>query len=184
MGSYGLAKPSACTNTENEKYCFNKGCVYIYIYIRHRALCRVRGNEASELGTHSILLFDGLPNFTNLIQVSTYLEDCFVSINTYLGAPTPSARSNLTTPAEHLQNTCMNREPYSRSCWLILALLVAMLALLVAIWPLLLAIFSPTCPEMFRNRPRQPPECLRHRQGSPQDAQTPLPSLPKVQKNL
>ena len=53
--------------------------IYIYIYIRHRALCRVRGNEASELGTHSILLFDGLPNFTDLIQVSTYLEDCFVS---------------------------------------------------------------------------------------------------------
>ena len=51
--------------------------LYIYIYIRHRALCRVRGNEASELGTHSILLFDGLPNFTDLIQVSTYLVDCF-----------------------------------------------------------------------------------------------------------
>ena len=55
---------------------------HIYLNIRHRALCRVRGNEASELGTHSILLFDGLPNFTDLIQVSTYLEDCFVSINT------------------------------------------------------------------------------------------------------
>ena len=62
------------------------GSIYLnickYTYIRHRALCRVRGNEASELGTHSILLFDGLPNFTDLIQVSTYLEDCFVSINT------------------------------------------------------------------------------------------------------
>ena len=76
----------------------------------------------------------------------------------------------------------MNREPHSRSCWPILALLVAMLALLVAILSLLLAIFSPTCPKMFRNRPRQPPRCLRHRQDSPQDAQTPLPSLPKVQK--
>ena len=136
--------------------------IYIYIYIRHRALCRVRGNEASELGTHSILLFDGLPNFTDLIQVSTYLEDCFVSINTYLGAPTPSARSNITTLAEHLRNTCVNREPHSRSRCLILALLVAMLALLVAILSLLLAILSPTCPKMFRNRPRQPPRCLRH----------------------
>ena len=56
----------------------------------------------------------------------------------------------------------MNREPYSRSCWLILALLVAMLALLVAILSLLHAILSPTCPKMFRNRPRQPPRCLRH----------------------
>ena len=53
-------------------------CMYVCMYIRHSALCRVRGNEASELGTHSILLFDGLPNFTDLIQVSTYLEDCFV----------------------------------------------------------------------------------------------------------
>ena len=51
-------------------------------HIRHRALCRVRGNEASELGTHSIFFFGVLPNFTDLIQVSTYLEDCFVSINT------------------------------------------------------------------------------------------------------
>ena len=71
----------------------------MYVYIRHRALCRVRGNEASELGTHSILLFDGLPNFTDLIQVSTYLEDCFVFLIQVLGAPTPSARVNLTTPA-------------------------------------------------------------------------------------
>ena len=60
-----------------------KNKILIFMDIRHRALCRVRGNEASELGTHSILLFDGLPNFTDLIQVSTYLEDCFVSINTY-----------------------------------------------------------------------------------------------------
>ena len=134
----------------------------MYTYIRHRALCRVRGNEASELGTHSILLFDGLPNFTDLIQVSTYLEDCFVLLIQVLGAPTPSARVNLTTLAEHSQNTCVNREPHSRSCWLILALLVAMLALLVAILSLLLAILSPTCPKMFRNRPRQPPRCLRH----------------------
>ena len=59
----------------------------------------MRGNEASELGTHSILLFDGLPNFTDLIQVSTYLEDCFVLLIQVLGAPTPSARVNLTTPA-------------------------------------------------------------------------------------
>ena len=136
-------------------------------------MCRVRGNEASELGTHSILLFDGLPNFTDLIQVSTYLEDCFVSINTYLGAPTPSAGSNLTTLAEHSQNICVNREPHSRSCWLILALLVAMLALLVAILSLLLAILSPTCPKMFRNRPRQPPRCLRHLFQASQKCQKP-----------
>ena len=64
------------TYNKNELY------IYIYIYIRHRALCRVRGNEASELGTHSIFFFGVLPIFTDLIQVSTYLEDCFVSINT------------------------------------------------------------------------------------------------------
>ena len=69
----------------------------------------MRGNEASELGTHSILLFDVLPNFTDLIQVSTYLEDCFVSINTYLGAPTLSARVNITTLVEQLRNICSNR---------------------------------------------------------------------------
>ena len=129
----------------------------------------MRGNEASELGTHSIFFFGVLPIFTDLIQVSTYLEDCFVLLIQVLGAPTPSARVNITTLAEHLQNTCMNREPHSRSCWLILALLVAMLALLVAILPLLLAIFSPTCPKTFQKTrswsqhlPRQPPRCLRH----------------------
>ena len=80
----------------------------------------------------------------------------------FIRDPTPSARSNINTAAEHLQNICVNRAPHSRSCWLILALLVAMLALLVASLSLLLAIFSPTCPKMFRNRPRQSPRCLRH----------------------
>ena len=67
----------------------------------------------------------------------------------------------------------MNREPHSRSCWLILALLVAMLALLVAILSLLHAILSPTCPKMFRNRPRQPPRCLRHLFQASQKCQKP-----------
>ena len=119
-------------------------------------MCRVRGNEASRPRDTFYTFFGVLPNFTDLIQVSTYLEDCFVLLIQVLGAPTPSARVNITTLAEHLQNTCMNREPHSRSCWLILALLVAMLALLVAILSLLYAILSPTCPKMFRNLPRQP----------------------------
>ena len=122
--------------------------VYLYTYIRHRALCRVRGNEASRPRDTFYTFFGVLPNFTDLIQVSTYLEDCFVLLIQVLGAPTPSARVNITTLAEQLQNTCMNREPHSRSCWLILALLVAMLALLVAILSLLHAILSPTCPKM------------------------------------
>ena len=67
----------------------------------------------------------------------------------------------------------MNREFHSRSCWLILALLVAMLALLVAILSLLLAILSPTFPKMFRNRPRQPPRCLRHPFRASQKCQKP-----------
>ena len=122
-----------------------------------------------DLETPSMLFVGVLPFFTDLIQVSTYLEDCFVLLIQVLGAPTPSARSNLTTLAEHLRNTRVNREPHSRSCWLILALLVAMLALLVAILSLLLAILSPTCPKTFQKTrswsqhlPRQPPRCLRH----------------------
>ena len=142
--------------------------------IRHRALCRVRGNEASRPRDTFYLLFGVLPNFTDLIQVSTYLEDCFVLLIQVLGAPTPSARSNLTTLAEHLHNTCVNREPHSRSCWLILALLVAMLALLVAILSLLHAILSPTCPKMFRNGPRQPPRCLRHLFRASQKCKKPI----------
>ena len=58
-----------------------------------------------------------------------------------------------------------------------------MLTLLVAILPLLLAIFSPTWPKMFRNRPRQPPRCLRHRQDSPQDASDTSSEPPKSAKN-
>ena len=83
-GPYGYIW--GCLGLDTCVYVFAWTCIghmYMHIYIRHRALCRVRGNEASELGTHSILLFDGLPNFTDLIQVCTYLEDCFISINTY-----------------------------------------------------------------------------------------------------
>ena len=124
----------------------------LYTLIHHRALCRVRGNEASRPRDTFYTFFGVLPNFTDLIQVSTYLEDCFVLLIQVLGAPTPSARVNLTTLAEHLQNTCVNREPHSRSCWLILALLVGMMALLVAILSLLLVIFSPTCPKTFQKK--------------------------------
>ena len=73
--------------------------IYIYIYIRHRAVGRVRGNEASRPRDTFYLLFGVLPNFTDLIQVSTYLEDCFVLLIQVLGAPTPSARVNITTLA-------------------------------------------------------------------------------------
>ena len=52
-----------------------------------------------------------------------------------------------------------------------------MLALLVAILSLLLAIFLPTCPKMFRNRPKQSPRCLRHLFRASQKFQ-------KSQKNL
>ena len=48
-----------------------------------------------------------------------------------------------------------------------------MLALSVAILSLLHAILSPTCPKMFRNRPRQPPRCLRHPFRASQKCQKP-----------
>ena len=41
------------------------------INIRHRALCRVRGNEASRPRDTFYIFFGVLPNFTDLIQVST-----------------------------------------------------------------------------------------------------------------
>ena len=81
----------------------------------------------------------------------------------------------------HPRNIRSNREPHSRSCCLILALLVAMLALLVAILPLLFAILSPTCPKTFRkmrswsqHRPRQPPRCLRHLFRASQKCKKPI----------